>query len=442
MKSRLIATAAICLALSIGSDARAQTRELGSSGELLDGVAALVDAGIVLKSELRNRLQVVAENFAQQQAELPPEQRSELPPLSVLEPQVLDQLVVEQALVQRAERIGIEIGDDLLNQVLSEVAASVGVTLETLPSWLAEQGIEYASFREDQRRDLMIRQLERREVIEQIRINPRELEQCLARSQMSEYADFEYNISHILIDFSPDIPEDAEAAQQEIREIAQQLDEGADFAQLAVAYSDSSTALEGGQLGWRKGSELPTIFADYVREMEVGDHSVPIRGAGGFHLVRLNEMRGSEAELVDQVRVRHILITPTEVLDEDATRQRLQGIRDQIAEGDEFGTVAAAVSEDSASAIDGGDIGWATLEDFDQVFAGVIESLDIGELSEPFRSDFGWHIAEVTDRRSYDMTDELRENACRNQIGRAKAVEESELWRRRVHNDAYIDTKI
>jgi peptidyl-prolyl cis-trans isomerase SurA len=274
-------------------------------------------------------------------------------------------------------------------------------------------------------------------------INPRELEQCLSMSQMSEVNEFDYNISHILIGFDPDGPSEQIAeAEAKIRDIARQLDEGADFTQLAIAYSESATALEGGNLGWRKGSELPTIFARDVTELEQGEHSAPIRGGGGFHIVKLNEVRGVERELVDQIHARHILLAPTEVLDDDATRQRLQGIRDQILGGDDFATVASAVSEDVASAVDGGDLGWTSLDAFVPEFSDVLASLEIGELSQPFRTPYGWHIAEVTDQRVYDMTDERRENDCRNQIGRGKAVEEIELWRRRMQSEAYIVKKI
>ena len=443
MKKTAISILSLGFGLAISGSAEAQTRELGSSGELLDGVAALVNTGIVLKSELQSRIDVVRDNFVQTQAQLPPDQRGQLPPLSILEQQVLDQLILEEILVQRARSIGIAIGDDILNEVMADISVQVDIPLEELPLWFESQGIDYAQFREEQRRELMISQIERREVVERIMINPRELEQCLARSEMSETNEFDYNISHILIGFTPNAPsEEIDAAEERIRDIARQLDEGADFAQLAVAYSESQTALEGGSLGWRKGSELPTIFANDVRQMQVGEHSTPIRGGGGFHIVRLNDLRGIEPQLVDQIRPRHILLAPTEVLNDDATRQRLQGIRDQIEAGDDFATVASAISEDVASAVDGGDLGWTTFDAFVPEFSEVLQSLEIGELSQPFRTPFGWHIAEITEKRTYDMTEDLRDSDCRNQIGRAKAVEEGELWRRRMQSEAYIVKKI
>jgi peptidyl-prolyl cis-trans isomerase SurA len=429
----------LCLGAAGTDIATAQTRELGASGELLDGVAALVDSGVVLKSELRDRLTTVANNFIQQQMQLPPEQRSQLPPRSELEQQVLERLILEEIQVQRARAIGIEIGDDTLNQAIDAYAAQAGLTLEELPAILEAEGEDYQRFREDWRRDLTIRQLERVQVVSGISINPRELQQCLAQAIDAQTDEYEYNISHILIGFSPDAESDVIAAAEErARGIVRQLDDGADFAQLAIANSESQTALEGGALGWRKGSALPTIFADDVRSMEVGEHSTPIRSTGGFHIVRLNDVRGVEPQLVDQIRARHILLTPTEVLDDEATRQRLLGIRDQIVAGDEFATVASAVSEDSASAVDGGDLGWSTPDDFVPEFSAVLTSLEIGELSEPFRTPYGWHIAEVTGRRSYDMTDDLRDSQCRNQIGGRKVEEELDIWRRRIRDEAYV----
>ena len=417
----------------------AQNRELGSSGDLLDGIAALVDSGIVLKSELRERMQVISDNFTQQQMQLPPAERGQLPPVAELERQVLDQLILEEIQVQRANSIGIEIGDDDLNLVLAQLAENADLTLEELPVFIESQGLAYESFREEQRRELTIRALERAEVVQRIAINPREFEQCMNRAEATQTDDFEYNTSHILIGFPADAPQSViDEAEARARDISRQLDEGADFAQLAIAHSEAQTALEGGSLGWRRGAELPSVFAADVLALEAGEHSPPIRSPGAFHIVRLNDMRGAEPRLVDQVRARHILLTPTEVLDDDATRQRLIGIRQQIVDGEDFATLAEALSEDTGSAVDGGDLGFRQIDDYDPAFAAAIESLDPGEVSQPFRSSFGWHIAERLETRSYDMSDDLREQDCNQQIGNRLVVEEREIWRRRLRDQAYV----
>jgi peptidyl-prolyl cis-trans isomerase SurA len=423
----------------------AQTRELGSSGELLDGIAAVVDDGVVLKSELETRLQLVLRTFRQQEAQLPPEQRSQLPPLSVLERQVLDQLVLEEIQLQRAERLGIVIGDDLLNQLLASVAQNSNLALEQLPQALAAEGIEYASYREDQRNELIINQLEQRDVLRQISVAPRELSQCLVRLEANQSDEFDYNVSHILIGFSPDSsPEEIAAARARAEDVVSRLEEGVDFAELALTYSESQTALQGGALGWRKGSELPTMFADQVTQLGAGEHSEPIRTSGGFQIVRLNDMRGAERVVVDQVFLRHILVTPNELLDDDATRQKMIGIREQIRSGADFADVASAVSEDTESAIDGGDLGWVELgtENFVPEFEEAIGRLEVGELSEPFQTRYGWHIAEITDRRTHDTTDELKEQRCLREIRASKAEEERELWLRRLRDQAFVDYRI
>jgi peptidyl-prolyl cis-trans isomerase SurA len=250
-------------------------------------------------------------------------------------------------------------------------------------------------------------------------------------------------VSHILVGFSPDAgPDEIAAAEKRVQTIIDELDAGTDFAQLALTYSDSQTALQGGTLGWRKGSELPTIFADVVVRMKPGEHSDPIRTASGIHLVKLNDMRGAERTVVDQVHARHILLAPNEILDDDATRQKLIGIRNQILAGDDFAAVASAVSEDSGSAVEGGDLGWAEPDAYVDEFRHMIETLEVGKLSEPFKSPFGWHIVEVLERRTYDTTEELKEQRCRNDIGNSKADEERELWLRRLHDQAYIVKRI
>ncbi len=440
---RSFAAAFGAAAILVCADVQAQTRELGSSGELLDGVAALVDEGVVLKSELAMRMATVVDNLRLQQEQLPAEQRRPLPPLSVLESQVLEQLILEEIQVQRAARIGIEIGDDVLNQALSAVAEQLGLTLEQLPAALAEESIDYAMYREDSRKDLTLRQLEQRDVLARIAITPRELEQCLQRTDQSRTSEFLYNISHILVSVSSAASsEELAAAQREVNEILERVEDGEDFGQLAVTFSDSPTALEGGELGWRRGSELPTLFADSVTRMQAGEVSEPIQSGSGLNLVRLNDMRGDQRVMVDQVRGRHILITPNEVLDDDAAMQRLRGIRDQILGGDDFATIAQAVSEDAVSAADGGDLGWSEPEAYVPEFTEMLTSLPIGELSEPFQTRFGWHILEVLEHRSYDQTNDVKEQQCAGEIRAAKAEEEKAMWLRRLRDQAYIDTRL
>jgi peptidyl-prolyl cis-trans isomerase SurA len=420
-----------------------QTRELGGTGELLDGVAAVVDNGVVLKSELEMRVALVIDNMRLAQLDLPPEQRRPLPPLSVLEEQVLEQLILQQIQLQRAARFGIVVNDEMLNQALSSVAQEIGLTLEALPSALAAENIDYAMYRQDTREQMALDQLQQRDVYATIVVSPRELQLCLERSSTSLAEDVDYDISHILIGLPSNATQAAvDDATARVEEIYDRLDAGEEFSQLAITFSAGQTALEGGSLGWRKGYQLPTLFTDVVIAMESGEVSAPIQSGSGFHIVRLNETRGAQVVIVDQVRVRHILLRPNEIMDDAAVQQRLIGIREQLLAGDEFGPIARSLSEDPGSASEDGDLGWVEAGVFVPEFEEQLNSLELNELSEPFQTRFGWHLVEVTDTRTYDTTEEIKEQRCADQIRESKVEEERELWLRRLRDEAFVEYRL
>ena len=442
MKGRSTIICLLSLTLATGSTALAQNRELGSSGQLIEGIAAIVDEGIVLRSEIALRTSLFLDNFNMSQAQLPQEQRSTLPPMSIVEEQILEQLIIKEIQLQRAERFGIIIGDDILNDAMSQVAQGIGVPLEQLPAALAAEGIDYNVYRQDTRDDITISQLEQREVMARIQIAPRELDQCLVRLEASQTSELDYNVSHILVAVSGGATQDdLEAAREQAQSIYDRIDAGESFAQLAIANSDGPTALEGGSLGWRKGGQLPTIFANVVPAMDVGEVSDIIQTGSGFHIVRLNDERGAERVMVDQVRARHILLTPNELLDDDATRQKLIGIRNQVLEGEDFATLAVANSEDTQSAVDGGDLGWTEADAYVPEFTQMLNSLPIGEVSDVFQTRFGWHFLEVTDRRSYDSTDDLKQTRCLREIQASKAEEERQIWLQQLRDQAFVEIK-
>lgn len=422
--------AALCALFSFAatSPAAAQTRELGAGGELLDGIAAIVEDGVVLKSELAERLAEIMPALRQQQGTLPP--------MSVIEEQVLEMLIVEEIQMQRADRVGLQVSDQDLNQYLTALAQENGLTIDQLPAALAAQGVDYPTFREDRRNEIVRETLMRREVEARISISPRELAQCVNRLESAQATENDYHVSHILIGISAN--ESTQDARERAEAVYTQLQQGAEFAQVAIAQSDAPTALQGGDLGWRPGSQLPSQFADTVIRMQPGEISEPIQTATGFHIVRLNEMRGGERVMQDQLRVRHILLRPNELLDNDAIRQRLTQLREGILGGDEFGPIARAVSEDAVSASDGGDVGWIGPGDTVPEFEQVIDSLDLDEISEPFQSRYGWHIVQVTDRREHDLTDELKQERCIQQIRAQKGEEEMQLWLQRLRDQAFV----
>ncbi|OUU79650.1 MAG: hypothetical protein CBC38_04015 [Gammaproteobacteria bacterium TMED78] len=420
-----------------------QTRELGGVGEMLDGVIAIVDEGVVLRSELNNRIDIVIENIKLSQESLPPEQIAPMPPLSILEEQVLEQLILQEIQLQRAERFGIRVNDEMVNLTLSSFAEDLGLSLDSLPEALLLQGINYNAYREETRQRMIIEQLQQRDVFARIIVSPREIGLCLQKSSVSLAEETDYNVSQILISL-PSNPSQADMtnAQNKIDEIYKSIEDGIDFSQLAITYSDGQNALDGGSLGWRKGSQLPTLFNEDVINMEEEEYSQPIQSASGFHIVKLNEARGVTEVIIDQIRARHILIQPNEILDDDATQQKITEIRNQIINGDDFSTLAQALSEDNASAAEGGDLGWVEPGIFVPEFDEQLNQLNHNEISQPFKTRYGWHIVEITDTRRYNNTEELKERSCVDQIRGSKAEEELELWLRRIRDEAFVDNKI
>jgi peptidyl-prolyl cis-trans isomerase SurA len=416
----------------------AMAAELSETGEFIDGVAAVVNDGVVLKSQLREQTAMVIERAAQSN---PPMQ---LPPPDVLRDQLLERLIVIEIQLQRAERIGLQVSDAMLNQAIERLAVSQGVRFEDMPALLAQDGLSYSEFRRQFRDEVTLEQLRQIDVGNRIEISPREIEQCIADLEENVAVDSDYNLSHILIS----IPESATASevaaiQEKATDIYNQIQEGAEFGSMALQYSNAQTALEGGALGWMKGSELPTIYTDVVVSLGAGDVSEPFRTASSYHIVRVNEMRSSiQRSEVDQILVRHILITPNEIIDDETARQRLEDATERLGEGEDFGEIAKLLSDDPGSANGGGEMPWTTSDTFVPEFAQVVDNLETGVLSEPFRSRYGWHIVEVLDRRVYDNTEDLKELNCQNRIVNSKMGEETQLWVQRLRDQAYVEKRL
>jgi peptidyl-prolyl cis-trans isomerase SurA len=416
--------------------AYAQTREASSSGELLDRVAATVTDGIVLSSELDEQMLIVADRLRSQKLDLPPQ--------NVLRQQILDRLVLQELQMQRADRAGIKVSDETLNNALSDVAESNKIKLADLPNALAAQGIDYASYRDNIRKELAMQILRQRDVIARINVSPREIDQFLERQKKMPSEGNVYNVSHILIAVpQAATPEQIEEASKKAEEVYQKATSGEDFGRLAVAYSNSQTALEGGSLGDRKGSELPTFLAEPIATMKAGDITKPIRTPSGFHLIKLNEIKGSTQVIVNQVHARHILIKPNELQDDATVQQKLASIRDRIVtKGENFAAVASVVSEDPGSAAEGGDLGWAGPGTFVPEFEKQLAQLQPDEISQPFRTQFGWHIIQLLGRRQFDTTDDVRRQHAFTALRESKADEETELWLRRLRDEAYVEYKL
>jgi peptidyl-prolyl cis-trans isomerase SurA len=412
--------------------ALAQTRDLSTQGTLLDRVAAVVNDGVVLESEVDDQIKDVTARLQAQNMALPAE--------SVLHRQVLDRLILRRIQLEQAKQNGITISDDQLNAALADVAKRNGIPFSQLPTVLSQQGIDYASYREEMRQELTIGLLRQRDVLQRIVVTPREIDQFLARQTAHPSANEEYNVSHILIAVPPNAtPAQIAQAQQRATDVYQRASKGEDFGKLAVAYSNSEDALEGGSLGWRQGSELPTFLSSLILSLKPGQVGAPLRTPTGFHIVKLNQVRTQEKkEIVEQVHVRHILLKTNALQDDATVRQRLEQIRQRILNGESFAVAAAAASQDPGSASEGGDLGWESPSVYSPRFATAIAKLKVGEISEPFQTEFGWHIAQLLGRRDHDETQEVKRLNAMEAIRASKADEDTELWLQQLRDDAYV----
>ena len=406
------------------------------NGAFLDGIVAIVNEGVVLQSELDAETAMIRQRLDAENVPAPPE--------AVLVDQVLERLVVNQIQLQRAARMGIRIPDEMLNQTLSRIAEQQGLTINDLPTALASDGVDYNAYRSEVRDQITLQQLRQIEVTNRIQVSPREIEQCMAKQVGQVNVNAEYDLSHILISVPPSATA-AQFAEAETKalEVLAAVRDGANFGEMAVRHSDAQTALEGGALGWRRGNQIPTLFSTVVAELDSGEVSEPLRSPSGYHLVRLNDQRGAVLKSeVRQNHVRHILVTTNEVVDDRTAELKLTQARERILAGEAFGELARELSEDPGSANSGGDMGWTEPGTFVPEFEQVVDQSEIGAVSAPFRSRFGWHILEVLDRRIYDNTEEMRQRACDVNLRNARLDEETELWLRRLRDDAFVDKRI
>lgn len=432
-----IATAADAPAPAAPASATAPAAEPAKppAGKLLDRVVAIVNDGVVTQSDLDEQTAMIIERLR--------EQKTQLPPADVLRKQVLDRLVVQEVQFQRAERIGLKVSDEQVNSALADIAQRNNIALAQLPSALAQQGIDFAGFRDNIRKEITLQALRQRDVLSKISVTPRELEQFIERLKKLPSDKDEYNLAHILLAIPPDA---TQAQVDEIAKRAQEIYERAsteDFSRLAVAYSNSQTALEGGSLGWRKGPELPTVLAEVIVGLKAGEVSKPLATPNGYHLVKLVAIRSTEGSPIeDQNHARHILMKPNQLQDDATVKQKLSSIRDRILKGEDFAAFASSMSEDPGSSVNGGDLGWNGPGTFVPEFESTLASLKENEISEPFRSQFGWHIVQLLGRRQFDTTEESLRSRAFGQLRESKADEETELWLRRLRDEAFVDTDL
>lgn len=422
--------AAACLALG----AATAVAQGSDSDEFLDGIAAVVNDGVVLKSELQQELAGVRANIRAQGL------RS--PPAAVLESQVLDRLILREIQLQRARRMGIEISDEQVNRALGFVARQNDVELSDLPEVLAGQGLEYALYREELRMQIVLDTLRQRDVASRVFPSSREVDDFLRSAESGEGANREYQVSHILIGTPLNATsQQREAARERAAKLRQRVLDGESFAELAIAYSEAQNALQGGSLGWRKRNALPTAFVAHVAQLQPGQVAELITTGSGVHVVRLDQTRGGEPVIQEQWELRHILLQPNEIRNDEATRAEIAGLREQILAGDSFGALARAYSADPGSASEGGTLGWVSPGDLDPAFAAGVAELEGEEISPPIRSSFGWHIAQRSGTRMQDVSEELRQENAFRALRERKVQEETQLWLQRLRAEAFVEHK-
>ena len=399
---------------------------------LLDQVIAVVDDDIIMASELQQRVELVRQQ----------NRGGTLPPQTALESQVLERMIIESIQLQMAERGGVRISDAQLNEAMARIASQNNMTLPQFREAMEAEGISFALARQQILDEMRISRVQRFQVGERIQITDQDVDYFLASELGKMASSAEYQLGHILI-ATPDnaTPADLKAAEKKATEIVRKLRNGADFRQLAMAESSSRTALEGGDLGWRKETQLPGLFADVAPKLQVGEISDPISASGGFHIIQLKDKRGGSTQLITQTKTRHILLRPNELRDASDAERQIHQLYQRLQAGEDFATLAREFSDDPGSGSNGGDLGWVNPGDMVPEFDATMKDTAAGAISAPFETQFGWHILLVEDRRQTDVGAENQRNQVRNMLYGRRFEEELPIWLRKIRSEAYVEIK-
>mgnify|MGYP006272389919 FL=1 len=403
--------------------------------KLLDQVVAIVDDEALLQSELDARVNTIIGRLSAQ--------GTGLPPRDLLEERVLEQLITESIQLQMADDMGMRVSDNELNETLANIARSNGLSLAQFEQQLTREGVTYQQAREQIRNEMLTSRVQQRRVGSRVRITDREVENYLQAQQARGANEPEYRLAYIFVETEEPGNEASEAAARaKADQLRQQIVEGRDFREVAVAESDASNALEGGDMGWRSESQLPSLVAPVVPELEEGETSDVLENNSGFHLVQVMETRGVEQqEFVRQHRVRHILIRSSDAVTEAQAERRIDEIYQQLQDGADFAALAREFSDDSVSGSDGGNLGWVSPGQMVPAFEQAMMDAEVGEYYGPVRSQFGWHILQVQERRQQDVTNANRESQARQAIYQRKFETELQNWLREIRDEAFVEFK-
>ncbi|AQA17027.1 molecular chaperone SurA [Halioglobus japonicus] len=413
-------------ALTLGASA------LQAETQMLDQVVAIVDDDVIMASELRERIGDIKTSMASRGGEMPPEDE--------LVRETLDRLILESIQVQKGARVGVRISDAQLNQAVQRIAAQNGLSLEQFLGVLEADGQSYAALRDQIRKEMIISRVQQGNVNQRIEITDQEVDNFLETEEGQKLTQPEYQVLHALVAISPDAPADEVVrAEAYVNKVLADIRSGTPFDQAVSA--PGTYNFSGGNLGWRPAEDLPSLFADVAPTLKKGETSDPIRSDSGFHLINMADSRGTEQMMVAQTKARHILVKPSEIMTDDEARQLATELKGRAEGGEDFADLAREYSEDIGSAQEGGELGWTSPGQMVPEFENEMNITAIGDISSPVRSQFGWHIIEVEDRRDEDMTSMAIRNRAKNYLHNRKYQEELDAWLRQIRDEAFVDIK-
>ena len=402
--------------------------------EVLDTIVVVVDDSVIMASELKRKTDRISKESTQRGAKLPP--RAEL------EKQVLERLIMMNIQLQSAERGGIKVDDTMLNHALSNIVAENKISLEDFRKTIESEGYDFDQFREDIREEITLSRLRQRKVDSRVFVSEREVKNYLATQSQQGNDVEEFRIQHILIA----VPEEADKSQRQefkakANKVMKKLKAGADFATIAIEVSDAGNASEGGDMGWMEANRIPSLFSSTVPELKQGELGKILKNDSGYHIIKLIGKRSSDTDIqmISQTHARHILIRPNDLISEAEAKERLVQLKERILAGADFSELAKSHSDDKNSAVQGGDLGWSSPGKMVPVFEKEMAKLDDNEFSEPFKSQFGWHIVQVLGRRQHDGTEELIDARARAAIKKRKVEEEHQSWLIKLRDEAYVE---
>jgi len=398
----------------------------------MDRIVAIVDQAVVTENELADRIRTISAQLEKKGVALPPQE--------VLQKQILERLINDKLQLQFAAQTGLRVDDTQLEKTIERIAEQNKMDMTEFKAALEADGVSYRKFREDIRTEIILARLREREVDNRINVSESEIDNYLTTQSSRGETQDEFEISHILIRTPEESsPEDLQKLRSKADEALKQLQNGAVFSQVSASFSDAPNALEGGELGWKNTSQIPSLFVDALKPLKPGQLTPILRSPNGFHILKLTDRRGSSSPLVvQQTHVRHILIKLSEVVSEEDAKHRLDTIKERLDNGGDFAELARQYSED-ASAANGGDLGWVNPGDTVPQFEKAMDELQPKQISGPVRSPFGWHIIQVLERRSQDMTKEAARLKARQEIRKRKSDEAYDDWVRELRDRAYVE---